>query len=277
MAKKGLFKLGGSSEHSSLRVASDSPCRGLRASNLKKPVPSTTSAVIHGGKKSCQDDSAIESDNSDWEDSNGEDNIKSGVDETMVFQRIKSKAKPPPKRESLITLALQPAQNRGLTPQSGHVVPESIFSDVQRPRTLFSPTKRSLGESDEASVRIRQKPTGAPTQSPNDVVHSSAQPIPLTSNGADEPVVCSPMTNRCKMVATELPEPICRQILRERKTNTSPASAVPKRLHKSGTVTTLDQYPHSFNATKGSSDIDASSWERDLIWDTFAGYHTRGW
>lgn len=86
MAKKKVSKFGGSSEeHGSLRVASDSLCHDLFVNNLTNTAQSTPSAVIDEDKDSCQDDIAIDTDNTDWEDSDEEENNKSGGDETMFF------------------------------------------------------------------------------------------------------------------------------------------------------------------------------------------------
>lgn len=278
MAKKELSIFGGSSEqHGSLRVAADSLCQDLSANNLTSTVPSTTSAAIDEDKESCQDDRAIDTDSTDWEDSNEGENSKSGVGGTMLFQRIPLKLNSAPQRQSLITLALQSMQHHGLTPRSGHMIPKSISTDVHPERALLSPMTVSSSESDEAPIRIRQKPSGTPTQSLNDAVRSSAQPIPLTSNGVNEPVVFSPRTTRRNMVATELTEWLGRQLLWEKIEKTLTANAVLKRRYTYGDATTLGQYPQRSYADEDSSDIDACSWDQDFIREAFAGYHSRGW
>lgn len=278
MAKKEMSKFGGSSEeHGSLRVASDSLCHDLFANNLANTAPSTPSAVIDEDKESCQDDTAIDTDNTDWEDSNEEETGKSGGDETMFFQRIQSRVKPPPQRKSLITLALQSAQHHGPTPRPGHVVPKYTFNGVQRARTPFSSLKVSPGESNEAPIRIRQKPSGAARKSLNDVVGSSAQPLPLTSNGAFVPVVVSPRTTRRNMIATELTESLSRHIRWEREEKYLTANAALKHRRTHRDVTTSDQHPQRSRTTQDNSDFDACRWDQDFTWDAFGGYHAKGW
>ncbi|KAJ0109504.1 hypothetical protein J7T55_000430 [Diaporthe amygdali] len=276
MAKKELSIFGGSSEeHGSLRVVADSLCQDLSANNLTSTVPSTTSAAIDEDKASCQDDRAIDTDSTDWEDSIEGENSKSGVGETMLFQRIPLRLDPAPQRQSLITLALQSMQHHGLTPRSGNIVPKSISTDVHRERALLSSMTVSPSESDQAP--IRQKPGGTPTQSLKDAVRSSAQPIPLTSHDVSEPVIFSPRTTRRNMVTTELTESLLRQLLWEKIEKTLTANAVLKRRYTYGDATTLGQYPQRSYATKDSSDIDACSWDQDFIREAFAGYHSRGW
>lgn len=278
MAKKEMSKFGDSSEeHGSLRVASYSPCHYLFANNLPNTAPSTPSAVIDEDRESCQDDTAIDTDDTDWEDSNEEGNRKSGGDEPMAFQRIQLRVNPPPKRESLITLALQSTQHHGSTPRLGHAVPKSTFTDVQRAKAPFSSIKVSPGESGVAPIRIRQKPSGAARQSLNDIVRSSAQPIPLTSNSANEPVVFSPRMTRHNMLATELTEWLSRHLHWERKEKNLTANAVLKRRHTHGDVTTLDQSPQRPHITQDTSDIGACSWDQDFTWEALGGYHTKGW
>lgn len=278
MVKKGMFKFGGSSEeHGSLSVASDSPSHDLFDNNLTNTDPSTSSAVIEEDEESCQDDRAIDNDTNDWEDLNEEENSENSVDEKMFFQRIQLRVNPPPKRESLITLAIQSAQNYPRPPQPVRMVPRSTFLDVHRVRTPFSSMKVSQGESDVAPIRIRRKPSGARRQSPNDVVRSSAQPIPLTTHGSNEPVVLSPRTTRRNMIAHEFTEPLYRNLLWERKQKTLTSNAVLKRRYTYEDVANLDQCPQRYHVTKDNNTVDACSWDQDFISEAFAGYHTKGW
>lgn len=250
-------------------------CHDLFANNLTNTATSIMSEAIADDQESCQDNRATDTDNTDWEDSNEEEKSKSGVDETMSFQRHQLKINPPPKRESLLTLALQSTQHHGPKPPSEYLVPESAYTDVQGVRSLSSSTTVSRAEADGTPVRIGQKgPGGASVHSLHDVVGSPAQSTSLTRYVPDEAAVLSPGTTRHNMVVTELTESLCRQLLRERKAN-----AVLKRRHTLEDVTSLTQCTQQSHVTQNNRDVAACSWDQGIAssWEAFSGYHTRGW
>lgn len=279
---KKMFQIGGSSEEeSSLKSALASP-RDAKlavpkknasfANHLTTTIPSaSSSAIAEDDEEISYDESAIESDDDEWEDSN-EDSGANSVDDKTLFQRVDSKANLTSRR-SLITLALEQNQRRGnlggIASRSTPAIPNrNNRVPFTGPSLVSSPN-----DSDDAPLTMKRQPRAGPMRSINEIPRSTALPKPIMTtapNGiSQQPLALSPRTTRRNMLATELTESLRRDLLHERSQL--------KRRHTATNVANLKQYPQQAYMNKGNNDINASSWNEDFSRDTFGGYHSKGW
>jgi hypothetical protein len=214
------------------------------------------------------DESAIDGDDdsSDWEDSI-EDSGQSSVD-NKYFQRVESNINLT-SRPSLITLMLAQSDERGRT-LGGH----ASRSTSAIPQTRDIRQSPSLGGSpnDSDDVPLMMKAARQPLKPIKEILRSSAQPIaapsPMNIQGG-----FSPRTTRRHMLSTELTESLRRHLLWERQQKSATANAVLKRRHLSHDVANLKQFPEK-PCIKPSEDVSSSS---SSSWETFDGYHAKGW
>ncbi|KAH7303593.1 hypothetical protein B0I35DRAFT_455129 [Stachybotrys elegans] len=281
VSKKPVFQIGGSAEEGgSLKSAmhsARSPLRQEKQASFANVVTTRTiasgAAVDSDSEPEYVDESAIDDDSSDWEDSL-EDSGKSSMDDEF-FQRIECKANLT-SRPSLITLML--AQSKRAKNLGNH----ASQSTSAIPRARMAPSlAASPNDSDEAPLmmkRMRQSTLKPIIEAPRaPIPRSAARPIALTSNHTYAQVAVSPRTTRRNMLATEFTESLRRHLLWERQQKSSTANAVLKRRHTSHDVANLKQYPER-HCLKPSEDVNASSRNQYFSMEhAFNGYHSRGW
>jgi hypothetical protein len=94
------------------------------------------------------------------------------------------------------------------------------------------------------------------------------------TTGTNYVPVPSSVTNRRKMVSTEITKSLRRCLLWERSQSTLTANAVLKRRHTSLGIAKLRQDPEPVHMSQVNDDADLNKY---LKRDALSGYHYRGW
>jgi hypothetical protein len=277
-----MFQIGGSS-------ADESP---ERVQQLQKPVANNgqkktasfnnqlvtqtfTSSAISDTEDDYLDESAIDDDDEEWEEESAEESGSSMGEEKINFKRVDSTANLPSRR-SLITLMIESnnrAQKLGnIASQSTSALPRTR-ANLNGPSLVASPN-----DSDEAPLMMKNKGYARPPQLPayNERM-GYAQPINVSGPGMQAQCALSPRTTRRNMLATELPESLRRNLLRERSQRTVTQNAVLKRRHTSHDVANLKQYPERPYMGKNKDvDTESTNWDQ-YFKNPFAQHHTQAW
>lgn len=252
--KGGMFTLGGSSgdDESSFedRMTMQGPHRSSLTDELDKSVTSNPSPgrkpasfkdqlksspikpIKERNRENDEDaietedevsESAIEEEESDWEDSASESG-RSSVEEKEMFQRVDSRPNLV-SRPSLLTMMMhQPAKMQGNTSRSSPALQRSRLTSPNGPAIPTSPP-----EDDEENLTMRG--AGIPRSKP------------IIVNQAPQSVAHSPRTTRRNMLATELTESLRRHLLWERQQKSATANAFMKRRHTAHDMANLQEYP----------------------------------
>lgn len=262
--KGGMFTLGGSSaddDESSFedRMTMQGPHRSSLSDELGKSVTSNptpakktasfkdqiVSSPIKPIKERNQEndedaietedevsESAIEEEDSDWEDSPSESG-RSSVEDKEMFQRVDSRANLV-SRPSLITMMMhQPAKMQGNASRSSPALQRSRLTSPNGPSIPDSPPEGD----DEDNLTMRGP----------DVPRSK----PIVVKQAPQSIAHSPRTTRRNMLATELTESLRRHLLWERQQKSATANAFLKRRHTAHDMANLQDYPGPKGQPKG--------------------------
>ncbi|KAE8151202.1 dsp1-1 [Aspergillus avenaceus] len=300
--KGGMFTLGGSSgddDESSFedRMAMRGPHRSSLSDSLSKPMTAEPSprkkvtsfkeqdgtikpikerlAVNDEDAIETEDEvseSAIEDEDSDWEDSVTESG-RSSVEEREMFQRVDSRPNLVSRR-SLLTMMMHQPTKMGAPTRSTPALQRSRMTSPNGPSIPASPPD------DEDNLTMRGP--GVPRSKP------------IIMKPAPQSVAHSPRTTRRNMLATELTESLRRHLLWERQQKSATANAFLKRRHTAHDMANLQEYPGPKGAQKGqtqginvaNSGSSNDNKDKDLAktgsfnhytdhgpWE----YHARGW
>lgn len=254
--KGGMFTLGGSSaddDESSFedRMTMQGPQRSSLSDELGKSVTSNPSAakktasfkeqveshsikpIKERHRENYEDaieseeevsESAIEEEDSDWEDSASESG-RSSVEDKEMFQRVDSRPNLV-SRPSLLTMMMhQPAKmQQGNTSRSSPALQRSRLTSPNLRSAHASPPE---GEDENLTMRGPDVPRSKPI-----IVKPTAQAL-----------AHSPRTTRRNMLATELTESLRRHLLWERQQKSATANAFLKRRHTAHDMANLQEYP----------------------------------
>jgi hypothetical protein len=253
--KGGMFTLGGSSadddessfedrmtlqgpHRSSLsdelgKSVTSNPSPGRKSASFKDQVKSSPIKPIKERNPENDEDaietedevseSAIEEEDSDWEDSASE-SARSSVEDKEMFQRVDSRPNLVSRRSLLTMMMHQPPKMQGNASRSSPALQRSRLTSPNGPSIPASPP-----EADEENLVMRGP----------DVPRS--KPIGVTP--APQSVAHSPRTTRRNMLATELTESLRRHLLWERQQKSTTANAFMKRRHTAHDMANLQEYP----------------------------------
>lgn len=174
-------------------------------------------------------ESAIEEEESDWEDSASESG-RSSVEDKM-FQRVDSQPNLVSRRSLLTMMMHQPANMQGNAFRSSPALQRSRLTSPNGPSGHASPP-------DKENLTMRGP----------DVPRSK----PIIVQQAPQSVAHSPRTTRRNMLATELTESLRRHLLWERQQKSATANAFLKRRHTAHeNMANLQAYPNPKGAQNG--------------------------
>ncbi|KAK4128535.1 DUF1752-domain-containing protein [Parathielavia appendiculata] len=277
-----MFEIGGSS-------ADESP---EHAPQLQKPGPNNgqkktasfnnqlvtqtfTSSAISDTEDDYLDESAIDDDDEEWEEESAEESGSSMGEEKIHFKRVDSTANLPSRR-SLITLMIE---NNNRAQKLGNINSQSTSALPRTRPNLNGPSlMASPNDSDDAPLMMKTKVYARPSQMPAYNERTGyPQPINVNATGMQGQCALSPRTTRRNMLATELPESLRRNLLRERSQRTVTQNAVLKRRHTSQDVANLKQYPEPPYMRKNKNvDKDVTNWDQ-YFQNPFAQHQTQAW
>ncbi|WQF76977.1 hypothetical protein CDEST_01991 [Colletotrichum destructivum] len=232
-----------------------------------------TSGDLENSDTDYVDETAIDDDDAStgWEDEI-EEKTNLSIGQKTFFQRVDPKVNLTSRR-SLITLMIEQKHHTSkdlgnIASQSPSALPWSRTSHPALPTLAVSPN-----DSDDAPLMMKRGIRSSP-QPINDVLWSAARPIHTTASHNHSQEVLSPRTTRRNMLATELTESLCRNLLWEHQQKSSTANAVLKRRHTSHDVANLKQYPEKVCLKDKDNQIPNSEYFSELA---NQGYNAKGW
>ncbi|KAK1517402.1 hypothetical protein CABS01_16656, partial [Colletotrichum abscissum] len=241
-------------------------------SNRRQNPTSQSEAFLHQNSNTdCVDECAID-DDSEWKDSIKKEK-KSGVDEKTVFQRVEINDKAT-SHCSLISMMIVEQNNRGgvgnIASRSTSVIPWSRDSHPA-PSTLAV----SLNDSDDAPLMMKRGNRSQSLKPVTEVPRSARRSISKTASRNFQDVLI-PRNTRRKLVKTELPEPVRRNVSWERQQKSATTNPVLKRRHASHDVANLKQYSEiAWTTTRKDRSIDTLYFAVHTA--DLDGFNTKGW
>ena len=198
-------------------------------------------------------ESAIEEDDSDWEDSVSDSGAASPNDKKL-FQRVDSKANLASRRSLLTTMMHQSDRAAALAGEASKTT-----STRRRSGTTSGNESSAVGspEDDDSALEMEG----------NDITRS--KPIIMTTSYTHPPAL-SPRSTRKGMLSNELTESLRKHILWERQMKNTTANAHLQRRHTAHDVANLQQYPNR----QGSQATSKTN-----SWNELGGndFHAAGW
>ncbi|KAB8073848.1 hypothetical protein BDV29DRAFT_131632 [Aspergillus leporis] len=210
-------------------------------------------------------ESAIEDEDSDWEDSITESG-RSSVEEREMFQRVDSRPNLVSRR-SLLTMMMHQPTKMGVPTRSSPALQRSRITSPNGPSIPASPP----GD-DEDDLTMRGP--GVPRSKP------------IIMKPTTQSVAHSPRTTRRNMLATELTESLRRHLLWERQQKSATANAFLKRRHTAHDVANLQEYPGPKGAqngqTQGQGVVMSNAGAANQSFNHYTDfgpweYHAKGW
>ncbi|KAK4105256.1 DUF1752-domain-containing protein [Parathielavia hyrcaniae] len=244
-----MFEIGGSSADESPEIApplqKTGPINGQKKTasfNNQLVTQTFASSAISDTEDDYLDESAIDDDDEEWEEESAEESGSSMGEDKLHFKRS--------------TSALPRAR-----------------PSLNGPTLVASPN-----DSDEAPLMMKKKVYARPPQMPAyNERPVYPQPINVNATGMQAQCAFSPRTTRRNMLATELPESLRRNLLRERSQRTATQSAALKRRHTSQDVANLKQYPEPPYMRKDKDvDNNVTNWDQ-YFKNPFAQHQTQAW
>ncbi|KAE8354521.1 hypothetical protein BDV28DRAFT_147062 [Aspergillus coremiiformis] len=213
------------------------------------------------------DESAIEDEDSDWEDSVTESG-RSSPDEREMFQRVDSRPNLVSRR-SMLTMMMHQPTKMGAPTRSSPALQRARMTSPNGPSIPASPP----GDGED---NLTMRGPGVPRSKP------------IVMKPTPQSVAHSPRTTRRNMLATELTESLRRHLLWERQQKSATANAFLKRRHTAHDMANLQEYPNPKGQGVGVSNPGAANQNKDKDMAKTASfnqytdfgpweYHAKGW
>lgn len=263
----------GKSAMSNVSPAKKASFKDQMKSNSIKPIKERASENVEDAIETDDEisESAIEEEESDWEDSASESG-RSSMEDREMFQRVDSQPNLVSRRSLLTMMMHQPTNIQGNPVRSSPALQRSRLTSPNGP-------SGEAGEEENLTMRGPDVPRSRPIivqQAPQSVAHS-------------------PRTTRRNMLATELTESLRRHLLWERQQKSATANAFQKRRHTAHeNLANLQAYPGPKEGQNGQpsgqgvdtnnanasaqkdKDTKIGSWTNHTDYGPWE-YHAKGW